>query len=510
MKKSLDGYSVYNGIGFAAGLALFVLFEAGVMGRSLDPAARRVAGVAILMAIWWITQCIPIPATSLLPVVLFPFLGIMKTGDVTLFYAKHNIFLFIGGFIIAIGIQKWNLHKRIALTIVSVIGSSPRRIVLGFIVATAFLSMWISNTATTMMMFPIGLAVIAESERLRPDEKGGGFPAALMLGIAYAASIGGIATPIGTPPNIEFLGQFRSAFPDAPPISFFDWMKTFLPLVLVFLPVMWAVLVFGTSRVRPGRSIPSDVIRGELKSLGPMTRAEIMVLAVFVVTGALWMFRKDINLEILAIPGWSNLLPQAARAYVNDATVAMAMAIVMFMIPVNARERKFLMDWESAVKLPWGIVLLFGGGFALAGGFTASGLDTAIGEMLEPHLHAAPVFIVSTICVVITFLTEVTSNTATTAAFLPIMRGASVAIGSHPLLFMLPATLAASCAFMLPVATPPNAIIFGSGKVSMGRMALSGIFLNLIGVLIITAVIFLLATPAFNIDLSAIPTWALK
>jgi sodium-dependent dicarboxylate transporter 2/3/5 len=482
------------------------------------------AAVTAWVACWWISVAIPIPATSLLPLVLFPLVGVMSIRAAAGPYANSNVFLFMGGFIVALGVQRWGLHRRIALHIVNVIGTGHATIVLGFMIATAFLSMWISNTATTMMMLPIGLAVVGALADLRGGEtqrQHAGFAPAIMLGIAYAASIGGVATPIGTPPNISFRGQFAQLFPDAPEISFGMWMLLYLPLVIVFLPIAWLLLTRVTCRVAR-QPIPAgrQVVREHLARLGAMRAPEIAMLVIFAATAVLWMTRK---LPVGPTDyGWAALLERLLApadgglhrfraALINDATVAVAMAILLFMIPAGRDDtgrRRNLMDWDTAVRLPWGILLLFGGGFSLAAALQASGLSAWLGEVCASCGITSPLLLVVGTCLLLTFLTEITSNTATTEVMLPIVANAGIALGANPLLLMLPATISASCAFMLPVATPPNAIVFGSGQVSMGRMARTGILLNLVGVILITLLTYFVAMPLLGISADSVPVWA--
>jgi sodium-dependent dicarboxylate transporter 2/3/5 len=329
------------------------------------------AAIALLMAVWWITEAIPIPATALLPIVLYPLLNIMPSDAVTINYGHHLVFLFLGGFIIALTIERWNLHKRIALIIISFIGSNPRLIILGFMVSTAFLSMWISNTATTMMMIPIGLAVISQIGEQNDSHKfvkgRNNFALALMLAIAYSASIGGISTLIGTPPNIVFIGILKSTFTNAPEITFLQWMLFALPFSAVFLPLAWFYLVFIASPVQRSMSnVTSKIFRQELQKLGPMTRPEKYTLFIFISTAILWMFRSDIDLGTFRIPGWASLLN--LQEYIHDSTVAIAMAILTFILPAQKTKdgsRQFLMNWTWTSRIPWGILLLFGGGFGL-------------------------------------------------------------------------------------------------------------------------------------------------
>ncbi|MEE9553820.1 MAG: SLC13 family permease [candidate division Zixibacteria bacterium] len=500
------GFSRGKLIGLILGIALFLIFVFDIPGFGMSKEASATAGVVLLMACFWVSLCLPIPVTSLLPIVLFPVLGIASSGATVKYYANNNIYLFMGGFIIALAIEKWGLHRRIALIIAAFLGTSPAKMVLGFMCGTAFMSMWISNTATTMMMLPIGLAIISETERLSGSQ--GKFAVALMLGIAYGASIGGIATPIGTPPNIEFLGQYERGFPDAPRIGFFDWIKVFLPLTLILLPLAWFILIKLTSTGSDESKVARDVVNDELRKLGPMDSTEKKILVVFALTALLWIFRVDIITGIFTIPGWSRILPESK--YVHDATVAIFMAVILFIIPAGKKHpRQFLMDWATARKLPWGILLLFGGGFAIAGGFTLSGLDKQIGMALKPYLVFHPLIIVFIVCLLLTFLTELTSNTATTAALLPIMKGTALALGLNPLLLMIPATISASMAFMLPVATPPNAIIFSSGRVKMSEMVRVGLILNLVIAMIVACITYYFVLPAWGYDPS-MPVWAAR
>lgn len=503
------GRSLTQRIGLFAGPLLAVIiflvgdFEPG------NPVVARCAAVAAWMALWWITEAIPIPATALLPVVLFPLLGIMSGKATAGNYFNNVIFLFIGGFIIALAMERWQLHRRIALKIILLIGVSPGRIILGFMAATFFLSMWISNTATTMMMVPMAMAIISKMKDNFGAEKVGRFAVGLLIAIAYAASIGGTATLIGTPPNLAFSRLLTIAFPNASEISFTQWMIFALPLAVVFLLVAWLLL----TRLFAGRvgrlAADTEIFRQEKRRLGPMKYEEKVILVLFALVAFLWLFRKSIDLGGFTIPGWSQLLP--VPDFIDDGTVAVGVAMLLFLIPARARadNRKVrLMDWETAARLHWGIVILFGGGFALAAGFEESGLAAFLGQQLTGLKQLPPLFIVMAVCAMLTFLTEVTSNTATTQIFLPILAALAVAIGVNPLLLMVPATLSASCAFMLPVATPPNAIIFGTGEVKIQDMIRVGLLMNLAGIILITTAIYLLGIHVFGIDLSTMPAWA--
>ena len=488
----------------AAGAIIILLFFDLQPG---NPVVTRTAAVAFLMAVWWITEAIPIPATALLPIALFPLLGIMSGEAVAAMYFNNVIFLFIGGFIMALAMEKWNLHRRIALRIILLIGVSPKRMVLGFMAATFFMSMWISNTAAAMMVIPMAMAINAKLKETFGKERMSLFSAGLLIGIAYAASIGGIATLIGTPPNLAFLRIFKITFPNAPEITFADWFVFAMPFAAVFLIAAWGLLTLLFVPRKQAFVADKSLFKQEYQRLGKISFEEKMVLTLFVLMAILWMFRGDIHLGDFVIPGWTSVM--AAPDFIDDGTVAIAIATLLFLIPARAERKGRLMDWKTASKLHWGIVILFGGGFALAEGFSESGLSSWLGEQLTGLSGFSPVLLVAAVCTILTFLTELTSNTATTQMILPILASLSVAVKVHPLLLMIPATLSASCAFMLPVGTPPNAIVFGTGEVRMQDMMKSGIFLNLIGIIWITAFVYLLGTTVFHIDLAQFPDWAL-
>jgi sodium-dependent dicarboxylate transporter 2/3/5 len=497
--------------GLVTGVVLFILVLAVFDLEPGKPQTTRMAAVAVLMGAWWLTDAIPLSVTALLPLVLFPVLGIMPGKKTAPLYVNSTIFLFIGGFLIALAMEKWNLHRRIALKIILVLGRSRRALVLGFMAATAFLSMWISNTATTMMMVPIGIAIIGRIEDASPgdrDEGSRNLALCLMLGIAYAASIGGIATLIGTPPNLSFSRIFAITFPEAPEISFSRWFFAAFPVSVVFLIITWIVLtrvIYPLGPPAPG-SLDRAAVRREYERLGPASYEEKAVFAVFITTAVLWLTRQDIVLGPVRLPGWSTLFSLEGLA--DDGTVAVAMATLLFLIPSRRSEAGMLIDWKTAVGLPWGIVLLFGGGFALAGGMTASGLSYWVGTQFTGMSGTSPLLLVFVFCIAFTFLTEFTSNTATAEMILPIIATASVSLGLNPLFLMIPATISFSCAFMMPVATPPNAIIFGSGRVRIWDMARAGIVLNIIGAILITAATFLIVIHVFDIAVGEMPAWA--
>ncbi len=473
-----------------------------------NPPASRMAAVALLMAIWWVSDCIPLFATALIPLVLFPLLGIMAGLETAPIYFNTTIVLFIGGFMIALTMEKWNLHKRIALAIIHAVGGGPARMVLGFMLAAAFLSMWISNTATAVMMVPIGLAMILQIEEDFGKDRAHSFSVGLMLGIAYSCSVGGLMTLVGTPPNLSFVRIFQILFPEAPAISFGQWMTMALPLGVVLLGIAWVLITRVFYRVPSDLKVDREVVTQERSALGPVTFEEKVVLAVFATTAILWVFRVDLQLGMTTLPGWSRLLPYPEM--IDDGTVAIAMASILFFIPTRDRSRGDLriMGPDVIPRLPWNIVLLFGGGFALAAGFQRTGLAQLMGEQFQAMSNLPTFALILLVCLLITFLTELTSNTATTEMVLPILAAIAVATDTHPLVLMIPATLSASCAFMMPVATPPNAIIFGSGRLSVGEMARVGIVLNLVGALLIAGVVYTLGSVVFDIDPSVLPEWA--
>lgn len=503
-----EGYPLHKKVGLIGGLVLFIILLMAPTPEGMSEDGQRAGAVAFLMAVWWMTEALPLAATALLPIGLYPLLGVMSGKDVTLAYGDDNIFLFAGGFFIAMAMQKWNLHERIALNIVVRTGTNPSRLVLGFMFATAFLSMWISNTATTLMMLPIAMAVIDEMGKRSEKKDVGRFAICLLLGVAYSASIGGVATLIGTPPNGVLLTQYRSMFPDAPEIGFVQWMVIGVPFTAIMLPLTWLMLTrvlfhFKDLKFAGAR----EEIQNRLAALGKMSRGETIVLAVWIATALSWIFQNDIELGRYVIPGWADLFPEPK--YIRNSTVAVFFAIVLFMIPVDLKKREFALDWEWAIKIPWGVLLLFGGGLALANAFSSTGLVEWTGEKLTLLEGVSPLLVIICIALMLTFLTELTSNVATTSIMLPILGGAvAPALGVHPLLLMIPAAISASCAFMLPVATPPNAIVFGGGHINVAQMARAGLLINLMGVVIVTLLTYFVAVPVFGIEFGEVPDWA--
>ena len=497
-------YSRRQMLGLFLGPILFALMLLLPAPAGMEPAAQKMAAIALLMATWWMCESIPIPATSLLPIALFPWMGIMATGKATAPYANHLIFLFMGGFIIALSMQRWNLHRRIAMNIVKVMGFSPSRLILGFMVATAALSAFVSNTATTVMMMPIGLAIIAhvvaegKKEGLdkeidfSPDKFAFGLN--LMLGIAYAASIGGIATLIGTPPNTVLAGYLNKTY--GYEITFAKWMSVGVPLVLVMLPLCWLWLTRVANPLKL-KKVPGgkDLISNELRKMGKMNTGERWTSLVFGLTAFAWIFQKQISV----------IFPEPK--FMTDATIAMIGALVLFLIPINLRKNQFVMDWHWASKMPWGVLILFGGGLALADGFKDTKLAEWIGGQVSLLENAPILILIIAVATLIIFLTELTSNTATAAMVMPILSAVAIGLGQNPLLLVVPAAVAASCAFMLPVATPPNAIVFGSGYVTIPQMARSGFGLNIIGIMLTVVLTYLLVIPAFDVVIGELPSW---
>ncbi|GAA7833884.1 SLC13 family permease [Helicobacter pylori] len=486
-----------------------------------------VAGVAVLMGIWWMTEAIDLPATALLPLVLFSVFSVDQFSSVSSSYASPIIFLFMGGFILALSMQKWNLHTRIALSIILLVGTSPRRLILGFMIATGFLSMWVSNTATAVMMLPIGMSVLQLVAKLVGKENAsnswhqkeeitkahGGimgnivhkgkditqvvqektiiyrtnFSICLMLGIAYAASIGSLGTLIGTPPNALLAGYMKTAFNIE--IDFARWMVFGTPLAFIMLILSWLLLTYVIFPLRI-KEIPGgkEVIRAELKKLGRLSRAEISVGVIFILASLGWIFLDTI------LKSWGIKIDKI------DSVIAMGVSVLLFILPANNQGDR-LIDWGVAKKLPWDVLLLFGGGLALSAQFSKTGLSLWIGHLVSSFSHLPILFIIFMVTLMVIFLTEITSNTATAAAFLPVIGGVAMGMGyenHQSLLLTIPVALSATCAFMLPVATPPNAIAYGSGYVKITDMIKAGLWLNLVGVVLISAFSYFLVSLVFN------------
>lgn len=440
----------------------------------LDAAAWKVIAMGVLMLIWWVTEAVPIPVTALLPLVALPFLGVMEMDAAAAPYANPVVFLFMGGFMLALAMERWDLHRRIALTIVRFTGVDANGIIFGFMLATALLSMWISNTATTVMMLPIALSVIELllDERRHPDrQKTAQFSIAMMLGIAYAANIGGVATIIGTPPNSVFAGYIAETY--GYEISFARWMILGIPFSAILLGLTYLLLVHILHPNRLGKfSGAQNLIEEELSKLGPVSRPEKLVMTIFFAAATCWVLRVPLN-SLFASLGWPVEL--------SDAGIAVLASIALFVVPLDRRFEERLLSWKDTERLPWGILLLFGGGLSLAGALSETGLIDLIGSQFQDSQTSFWVLLLGLTAVSL-FLTEVMSNVALVTVFLPVVGGVALGVGIDPLLLTIPITMAASCAFMMPMSTPPNAIVFASGHLTVAQMVRAGIVLNLLSI----------------------------
>jgi solute carrier family 13 (sodium-dependent dicarboxylate transporter), member 2/3/5 len=487
----------WTGLVAAPGLALatYALLPDSYLGAggrevAFGHAGRTTAATAVWMALWWMSEAIPVYATALLPLVVLPLTGAASMRAAATPYAHELIFLFMGGFIVALCMERWGLHRRISLLALRAVGPRPRNAIGGFMLVTAGLSMWVSNTATTVMMLPIALSVIDLLARQLPQAQSHGargdaanFSQGLLLGIAYAASIGGIGTLIGTPPNLLLASFAKSEL--GVEISFVSWLAVGLPLVALLLPLAWWLLTAVLHPVRTQRiEGHEELVHAALAELGPMSRGERVSLATFVAMAAAWILRP-------LLVGWG-------LSGLSDAGIAMTAALALFVIPIDARRRVFAMDWETAVRLPWGVLVLFGGGLSLAAAIGANGVGELLGHQVAT-LGALPGWlVVVTVVVGMVGLTELTSNTAATATLLPILAGIAPGLGLDPLLLAVPAAIAASCAFVLPVATPPNAVVFGTGHVTMGAMIRAGCWLDTVCCALVPLIVYALAMPVLR------------
>ncbi len=494
-------------MGLIGGIVAFATLCVLPSPAGLGEMGMRAAAVTVLMAIWWMTEAIPISATALVPIAVFPLLGILDAATTATNYGHNYVLMLLAGFFIAKAFEVHNLHRRIALVLISRIGTSRRRIMLSFMVATALLSMWIANVAVTLLMLPIAVAVIAREEAASSDGpdsvQAGSFGLALMLAVAHAASIGGTGSLVGTPPNMVFVGMVKTLYPSAPDISFFEWMQIGIPFVIVFLPITWLYLAWfhGIEGTFAGSD---EVIQSELSGLGRMSRAEQRVLAVFILTGLGWIFRKDLVFGALHVPGWSTVL--GVGDVVHDSTVSVLAAILLFLIPAEKSDGRRLITWPEAQSVPWGVVLIVGGGYAIAKSFASTGLADWLGVQLA-FIGVLPLAVIILLVILfMTFITEINSNTATANIFLPVLATMAIAGKMHPFLLMIPATFACSCAFMLPSGTGPNAVIFGSGRVSIPEMSKTGFWLNLMSVVVLSIVMVLVAVPLLGVT-SSVPGW---
>ncbi len=483
-------------------MALVVPFLPWVNG--LEYEARATAAIAVFTAYCWLFEALPLPIASLMPAFLFPVLGVVDARVVAPWYFKDILLLFLGGFILALALERYELHHRFAVRALRLFGTRPRRVVLGFMAVAAGLSMFISNTSTALLMMPVAVSLLQQCSA----EEQKRLNAPLLLGVAYACSIGGVATPIGTAPNSVLLGMVAERFPAAPEISFGRWFFGALPFVLVFLLLAWLCLCRITGRLDRLKMDGLDRFLRQRAGQAPRSPEQSRVLAIFSLVALLWMTRQGVDFGNWAIPGWSSLLPPAVAATLKDSTVALFGVVLLFSVPGHAKRSGALLDWEDCTAIPWGVLLLLGGGFALASGFEASGLSAAVGAAMGQKLTMLPLW-ATVFCVVfaVTFLTEITSNTATINILLPILLSASVAAGLHPMALAIPLCFAVSCAFMLPVATPPNAILFSSGRLRMIDMARSGLVLNLLTTVLVTLFSLYWVAPRWGFDLGQLPSW---
>jgi len=478
-------------IGTALGPLVFFMVLFFFHPEGLSKEGNAILASTLWIAIWWITEAIPLAATSLLPLVLFPLTGGLDIKTTAAAFGHQYIFLYIGGFVIGIAIQKWNLHKRIALMIISVIGADLKKMILGFMLATAFLSMWISNTATSVMMLPIGIAIITQliDNPATIENENKVFGKILMLSIAYSASIGGIATLIGTPPNLVLAGIVKETYEVE--ITFTNWLMIGLPLSLLLLIICWGYLAKSTRSFKQ-QEFPGGrkAIKEQIQLLGKLSFEEKSVLLIFIGTAIAWVTRSFVL---------QKLFPA-----INDTIIAVFAAILLFVLPSSKKGKK-LIDWESAVKLPWGVLLLFGGGLALASGFKESGLALWIGTQMNLFQGVALFVLLAGIVAAVNFLTEITSNVATTSMLLPVLASMALSLDIHPFVTMIGATMAASCAFMLPVATPPNAVVFGSGYLSISDMIKKGFWLNMISIILIILLLYFIVPLLWGFDPNFFP-----
>jgi len=480
--ESAAGRGRFQQIGLVVGPLLCGLMVAVAGQQTVMPdAAWRVAAVGLWMAAWWATEAVPVPATAFIPLVVFDLLGIASSADTARSYAHPTIYLFLGAFVVALAVEKWTLHRRLALWILSRTGTDGKRLILGFMLVAALLSMWITNTSTTMMLLPIALSVgkLISDQGLHIDpEDARRFQIALMLSLAYAATIGGLSTLVGTPPNILLAGFLQETY--GREIAFVDWMLIGVPLSVMLLPLGWWVLTSVVFRFSIPATAQTQALIDELRDeLGPMSTPEKRVALVFLVVVALWITRGMLT----SLPGLSGL---------SDTGIVMAAALLLFIVPAGAAERGPLMTWPDAAALPWGVLVLFGGGLALAAQVSDSGLAAWLGESLSALSSFGVIVLILASAGLVVFLTELTSNLATAATFLPVIAAIALSVNVDPLVLCVPVTLAASCAFMLPVATPPNAIVFSSGVLRIADMLRAGLVMNLIALVLLTLVAVLL------------------
>lgn len=468
--------SIQKSLFLISGPLLFLAMQFFSPPAGMSESAYSLLSITLWMALWWVTESVPIAITALLPIILFPMTGAVDLQTTTASYGHKYIFLYMGGFMLAIAIEKWNLHKRIALNIIKIIGTNISKIILGFMVATAFLSMWISNTATAVMMLPIAMSIVAQLQDNPNTEKNENliFGKALMLSIAYSASIGGMATLIGTPPNLVFAGYVEETY--GIEITFLQWLKFGVPIAIPLLVIAWLYLTKFAFKFKQ-KEFPGgkEEINRLLVLIGPMKREEKLVSSIFILTAFCWITRSFILQEFFP--------------FIDDTIIAMTAGVLLFVVPASDFKKR-LITWEDAVKLPWGIILLFGGGMALAAGFQITGLASWLGAQMSVFQGLSLLLLVFVIITLVNFFTEFTSNLATTAMLLPILAPIAISLNINPYMLMVACTIAASCAFMMPVATPPNAVVFGSGYLRIPDMIKSGIWMNIISILFLTLMVY--------------------
>lgn len=479
-------------IGFWSGILILLILILIPPPEGMKPEALRALGVALLMASWWVSECIPIYATAFVPIALFPLLGILDASTTTENYGHNYVLMLLGGFFLAKSIELSGLHKRIALFIIKNLGTSRRRIILSFMIATALLSFWIANVAVTLLMLPIALAIVDKEEQ--NTERNPQFGLALMLAIAYAASVGGTGSLIGTPPNMVFAGVVAKIFPEIPEIDFLEWMKLGTPIVIVLLPIVW-IYVVKYFKITGNFSGSKEIIADEIKAIGRISSMEKRVLVVFIFTALGWIFRRDIELGQFVIPGWSTLL--GITEYVHDSTIAIIASLLLFAIPSGKSRstHKTLLDWKSASQVPWGVVMIVGGGYAIADSFKHTGLADFLGGKMSFISQYPTILVLLIVIFLMIFITEINSNTATANIFLPVLASMAIAAQMNPLLIMIPATFACSFSFMLPSGTGTNAVIFGSNRVTIPEMAKCGFGLNLLCVILLTLMMYAYVLP---------------
>ncbi|MCK5296805.1 MAG: DASS family sodium-coupled anion symporter [Alphaproteobacteria bacterium] len=481
-----------NVIKILSGITVFAVMLFIGSPEGMSHTAWATAAVGVLMAVWWITEAVPIEATALLPLVLFPLLGVSTMKEAAAHFANPVVFLLFGGFMIAVAMEKWNLHRRIALTILKIAGVRPCALIAGFMASTAFLSMWVSNTATAAMMLPIAMSVIKMLEK--DEDERNNFGIALLLSIAYSASIGGVATLIGTPPNALFAGFMLDNYGIA--IGFNQWIIVGLPVSLTLLVFTWFSL---TKLSFPMKDIniegAKEVVEKEIAGLGKMSCGEKGVAFVFFLTAVSWLFRKQIDSYFVSLN-------------ITDAGIAVTAAVLMFLIPADYKKGVFLLDWSSAKKLSWGVLILVGGGLSLGSAITSTGLSGHLAEAMSSLENIPPMGLIVVFILVVTLVSHMTSNTATAAAFLPLAASVAIGFGQNPMLLAVPTAIAASCVFMMPVATPPNAIVFSSGMIKIPQMVKAGLYINIAAMVVLLIVAYCLLGVAFGVEVNVLPKWA--